>query len=156
MSTGQGALFEIDHLESRASITRVLTFDGERCGCGVPIVVGHFWIQPMANAHSIVSLDVADPAHPREVSRVRLGDRLLAHWLSWDPGGNRLIVVDSGAPGGEHRVWLVTLTPTTGRLEIDRRFRNPGSDEPGFSSDIPDWPHGATGSAVPHGAVFVP
>jgi hypothetical protein len=156
MSTGDGALFKIDHLESRPAITRVHTFGEERCACGVPVVVGHFWMQPMANAHAILSLDVADPAHPKEVSRVRLGDRLLAHWLSWDPGGNRLIVADSGAPGGEHRLWIVALDPTTGHLEVDRRFGNPGSDEPGFSFDTPQWPHGATGPAVPHGTVFVP
>ena len=156
MSTGQGAIFKIDHLDSSLSITRVFTFDGDRCACGVPVVVGRFWIQPMANAHSILSLDVADPAHPQEVSRVRLGDRMLAHWLSWDAMGNRLIVADSGAVGGEHRLWMVTLDPKTGRLEVDERFRNAGSQQPGFSFDRPDWPHGSTGPAVPHGSVFVP
>ena len=37
---------------------------------------------------------------------------------------------------------------------IDDRFRDAGASVAGVSFDRADWPHGATGPAVPHGAVF--
>ncbi|HSJ15380.1 MAG TPA: hypothetical protein VK939_13245 [Longimicrobiales bacterium] len=49
---------------------------------------------------------------------------------------------------------LVNVDPETGSLSIDERFREPGASRPGFSFDRGDWPHGAAGRALPHGAVF--
>jgi hypothetical protein len=153
MATGEGALFKIDHLDSRATVTRVYAFDGR---AAMAVVIGKYWIQAVSTMHSLESLDVTDPAHPREASRVQLGNRLLAHWVSWDAGGHRLVVADSGAGGGETRLWMVNVDPSTGTLAVDARFRNDGAAEPGFSFNLQDWPHGSTGPAIPHGSVFVP
>jgi hypothetical protein len=66
-----------------------------------------------------------------------------------------VIVADRGDGAGEARLWMVDIDPTTGQLKVDTRFRNEGSDQPGFSFDLPEWPHGQTGPAIPHGSVFV-
>ncbi len=54
----------------------------------------------------------------------------------------------------EHRVLVVRLDPETGRMEIDTSFRDAGSGTPGVSFDRTSWPHGASGTATPHGALF--
>jgi hypothetical protein len=123
-------------------------------GCAVPVIVGRFWIQSDPSAHALVSLDVSDPGHPVEVSRLELGARHAPHWLALDPGGNRIVIDDRG--DGELRVLLATVNRETGALEIDRDFREAGSERPGISFDRTEWPHGATGPAIPHGAVFGP
>lgn len=153
MATGEGALFKIDHLDSHASVTRVYMFDGR---AAMAVVVGNYWIQAVSTIHSIESLDVTDPIRPVEVSRVRLGDRLLAHWVSADADGKRLIVADRGDGPGEARLWMVDVNPATGGLTVDTRFRNEGAAEPGFSFNLQNWPHGPTGPAIPHGSVFLP
>jgi hypothetical protein len=38
----------------------------------VPAVAGDFLVEAMQSGHAIVSLDVHDPEHPREVSRILL------------------------------------------------------------------------------------
>ena len=110
------------------------------------------WLTPIHFCRSMSRT----PRIRRKCREFACGDRLLPHWLSWDPDGHRLIVADSGAVGGERRLRMVTLDATTGQMEIDRRFGNPGSEDPGFSFDLPSWPHGVTGPGVPHGTVFVP
>jgi hypothetical protein len=118
----------------------------------VPVVVGNYWIQPSATEHAIVACDMSDSARPREVSRVTTSAPFRApHWLAAEPSGRR-IVVTADHPG----VWVMLLEfdPATGRLSIDERFRDAGADRPGVRFDRSDWPHGATGRAMPHGAVF--
>ena len=157
--TGQGALFKVDQLDTTPTVTRVYTFETSPPATGTagPLVIGRYWIQTLGRSHLIISLDVSDPAHPKEVSRVKLGEKLIAHWVAFDEGGNRIVVADSGGGvGGENRLWMVNIDRATGKLEIDTRFRNEGSDQPGFSFDLKEWPHGATGPATPHGSVFVP
>ena len=36
----------------------------DRSFCAVPVVAGHFWLQPSGPEHAVVSLDVSDPDHP--------------------------------------------------------------------------------------------
>jgi hypothetical protein len=125
-------------------------FDGG--GCAVPVVVGRYWVEPVPSANTVVSLDVTDPSGPREVSRVTLGSRSFPHWLALDPGGFRIVVADRG--DGEPRIYLVKIDSETGELSIDETFRDEGSERPGVSFTRRTWPHGATGPAKPHGAVF--
>ncbi len=127
-------------------------FDGG--GCGVPVVVGAYWVEPVPSAHAVVALDVSDPTHPREVSRVTLGSRNYPHWLALDPGGRRIVVADRG--DGEPRLFLLAIDPASGELSVDEEFRDEGSDRPGVDFSARRWPHGATGSARPHGTVFGP
>jgi len=121
-------------------------------GCALPVVVGDYWVQSVPNANAVVSLDVSDPAHPREVSRATLGPRNFPHWLALDRGGGRIVVADRG--DGEERLFVLTVDAESGALALDERFRTPGSDRAGVSFERAEWPHGATGPARPHGTVF--
>jgi len=120
--------------------------------CAVPVVVGNFWIQPSATEDAIVALDLTDPTRPREVSRVSVEAPFIApHWLALDPSGTRIVVT---ADYPTYWVMLINVDPVTGHLSVDERFRDVGAERPGVRFDRAEWPHGATGSAMPHGAVF--
>jgi 56kDa selenium binding protein (SBP56) len=120
--------------------------------CALPVVVGKFWIQTVPAIHGLVALDVSNPAKPVEVSRVQLGPKAFPHWLALDERGARLVVNSGDA--GEHRIVIVTVNRETGKLAVDGAFRDNGTDQPGFSFEREEWPHGKTGRTVPHGAVF--
>jgi hypothetical protein len=51
-------------------------------------------------------------------------------------------------------MWMLKIDRATGRITLDSAFRDAGSTRPGIAFDRADWPHGATGAAVPHGTVF--
>lgn len=125
-----------------------------RVGCSVPVVIGSHWIMPVAWSQMVVVLDVADPAAPREVSRLMLPEDFNAHWAAKDPGSNRIVV---GAEMGKERgVYLLTYDPVTGTLAIDGSI-NAGSKLPGYIDlDHQAWPHGPSGPAWAHSALFLP
>jgi len=129
----------------------VRSFRGKNCG--VPILTGHYWVEPVPEAHALVALDIADPEHPREVSTLAVGDDEEPHWLAIDPAGRRLVLNSSGGGKG-NRLFIIDIDPATGRLSFDDRFRDAGSARPGISLSARIWPHGFTGSARPHGTVF--
>lgn len=131
------------------SATLVHTFEGRNCG--VPVLTGHYWLQPVPAAHALLALDISDPAHPREVSRLAIGDDEQPHWIAIDPAGKR-VVLNSGGRGS--RLFVIDFDPGTGTLGLDGRFRDAGSPRAGIRLSGKAWPHGFTGSAVPHGTVF--
>jgi hypothetical protein len=120
--------------------------------CAVPVVAGSFWLQPAGGEHAVVSLDVSDPGHPREVSRLTLEPDRLPHWIALEPSGRRLVI--TGYRALAPWVLVANLDRGTGKLELDTTFRASGADRPGVYFGRDQWPHGATGPAVPHGAVF--
>jgi len=121
-------------------------------GCGGPVLIGDVWVQSHAADHRVFSLDVSDPAHIRGLSSVSFDDRQRPHWLASD--GTRIVVVNEPGPTAERRIWMLRLDHATGRLSLDSTFRDAGSVRPGIAFDRTNWPHGSTGSAVPHGTVF--
>jgi hypothetical protein len=121
-------------------------------GCAGPVVIGDVWVQSHANDHRVFSLDVRDPSHIRSISSVSLDDRQRPHWLATD--GTRIVVVNEPAASAERRMWMLRLDRTSGRLALDSAFRDEGSSRPGLAFDRRDWPHGPSGTAVPHGTVF--
>lgn len=125
-----------------------------RIGCSVPLVLGRFWIMPIAYAHTIVTLDISDPAHPVEVAAFPTDSTFFPHWIAADPGSDRLVVTEQG--DGPPRVLMVRLDPATGRLSWDERFRDADSTGRGVSFSRARWSNGLTGHAIPHGALFVP
>ena len=139
----------IDRPEPAASF--VHAFQG--ADCGVPVLTGHFWLQPVPEAHAVVALDITDPARPREVSRAMLGDDEAPHWLAIDSSGRRL-VVNSGGGSKSNRLFVLDFDPATGALAIDQKFRSAGSATPGVNLTGLPWPHGFNGTAAPHGTVF--
>lgn len=122
-------------------------FGGENCA--VPLLVGSLWVQTVPDEHALVTLDVSDAAHPREMSRVTFDSTFRPHWLAFDDGGSRVAVND-----GKRRLYLVNLDQRTGVLAIDHSFRDAGTSQGGVTFARARWPHGASGDAVPHGSVF--
>jgi hypothetical protein len=121
--------------------------------CGVPVVVGKFWIQTVAALPGLVVLDVSDPEHPVEVSRLVLGGRFKhPHWIAADRRGARLVV--TGAM--ESWILVVNLDVSSGKLSVDETFREKGADVPGLILEHFKWVHGDGGKAIPHGALFGP
>ncbi|MGE0555568.1 MAG: hypothetical protein AB7R55_19210 [Gemmatimonadales bacterium] len=129
----------------------VYGFEGKNCG--VPVLTGSHWIQPVPEAHAVVALDLSDPEHPREVGRVTVDADEAPHWLAVDPKGRRL-VMNSGGYARGNRLFVLDLDPATGSLTLDGRFKDPDDSRPGIDLDRRAWPHGLRGKAVPHGAVF--
>lgn len=136
---------DIDGPSPRVEFLRA--FGGENCA--VPVLVGSLWLQTVPDEHAVVALDVSDPAHPREVSRVTFDSTFMPHWMALDDGGSRIVVND-----GKRRLFLVDLDRRTAALRIEESFRDSAAAGPGVSLERPDWPHGATGPAAPHGSVF--
>jgi len=144
-------LYEVSAIESGAPKVRHLhTFEGEVCA--VPVRIGHYWIQTLLSKHAVAAYDISDPEHLREVSRIAFDDKQQPHWISATPDGRR-IVMNSGEYG-EHRLYMLNFDPEAGKLTLDEKFRDAGSDRAGVSMDGKTWPHGFKGDAYPHGTVF--
>jgi hypothetical protein len=132
-----------EHPKSRL----VYQFPGSMCG--VPSVVGRFWIQSVQILHAIVVVDLTAQRGPKEVSRVVLGGQILPHWTGYDSRTHRIAV--SGY--GESRIYLLTFDPDKGQVAIDRAFHD-RAGHPGFDAGPRAWPHGWNGGAQVHGIVF--
>jgi hypothetical protein len=139
----------LDGVEPRAMFVK--GFEGKNCG--VPLLTGHYWLQTVPEAHALVSLDIADPEHPREVASLKLGDDEWPHWIAIDNAGRRIALNSAGAGTG-NRLFVVDFDPASGALTLDERFRDAGAARAGVSFTRKTWPHGFTGTAVPHGTVF--
>jgi hypothetical protein len=126
-------------------------YDSSDRKCAVPVVAGHFWVEALQSTHCVVSLDVSDPSHPVEVGRIVLGPNDLPHWLALEPEGNRIVITGYGALVS--RLLIANVDRVSGKLRLDERFREEGSDKPGFNFDR-HWQDGWQGMAIPHGAVF--
>lgn len=134
-------------------IERVLALDQPRSSwCGVPLLIGHWWILPVETAREIVVLDVTDPRRPRQVQALATDSTFAPHWTARDPGSDRVVV--SSEAHGDPRILVARFDSTTGRLTWDESFRDPTSGRLGVSLAREGWPHGATGPAAPHGVVF--
>ena len=55
---------------------------------------------------------------------------------------------------GDHKVCMLSLSPT-GKLSIDRAFRDENEGTPCVSFNRTNWPHGKYGDAKPHSELFV-
>jgi hypothetical protein len=73
--------------------------------------------------------------------------------MAIDHAGRRLVVNSGGYSKGD-RLFIVNFDPQSGALSVDRRFKDPGDSLPGIDLSHRTWPHGYTGRASPHGAVF--
>jgi hypothetical protein len=139
---------------SAPTIQHVYTIDvpPQQLGsCGVPVVVGPYWVMTVGRAHLLVALDIRDPAHPVEVSRLAADTIFRPHWLAKDPGSDRIIV--GAENGGENRMLMARIDAATGRLSWDESFRS-ADGQLGVSFQREAWPHGRTGEAFGHAALF--
>jgi hypothetical protein len=145
-------LYLLRDLEQAApTVAFVHGFPGKNCG--VPLVDGHYWLQPVPEQHALVALDIADPEHPRQASAVSLADNELPHWIAIDPTGRRVVLNSGGYAKGD-RLYLFAFDPSTGALSLDTNFRDSADGRPGVNLSGKAWPHGFVGTASPHGVVF--
>jgi len=154
VSTFSCGLYLMEGLDSDAPSGRLVASFPQKDGtsCAIPVISGHYYLVTVPAWSAVVSLDISDPAAPREVSRVTLGPDDVPHWIAISPDQRRVVV--TGYAGMQHRVVIARFDSTTGQLAIDERFREAGATEPGFRMDDKSWPHGGSGKGVPHGAVF--
>ncbi len=141
---------------STPAIAHVFTIDApaQRLGsCGVPVLAGRYWVMTVGKANMLVTLDVRDPAHPVEVSRLLADSTFRPHWLAKDPKSDRLIV--GAENGGEDRMLMARLDATSGSLSWDAGLRS-ADGRLGISFVRESWPHGKTGEAFGHAALFRP
>ena len=129
----------------------VHTFPGN--WCGKPIIVGRFLVQSVPAMHGFIVLDLADPAHPVEVSRLKINDDYNPHWTAWDPATKRIVITPGSTAGNSDRMYLLKLDAKTGALSVDEDFRDTDG-KAGLSFADRDWPHGWKGTGLPHGAEF--
>ena len=125
----------------------------EALGCSVPAMIGRFEIMPVLFSNFIATLDVSNPLAPREVARYIPPDGVTPHWLAIDPQSNRMVVTADG-PDAIPTIMILNVDLVTGELSVDERFGAVEDSTPGISFDRADWPHGPTGAAMPHAALF--
>lgn len=154
VSTFNCGLYLMDGLESDAPSARLVSSFPRAAGayCAIPVIVGNYYLVTVPAWRAVVSLDISDPANPREASRLVLGEGEVPHWIAASPDGRRIVVTGYGAL--RHRVVLAQFDSATGALTLDERFRDAGATEAGVRMDNKQWPHGSSAAGVPHGAVF--
>ena len=127
--------------------------DSTRGACGIPLLSTHFWIMAVGRAHAIVTLDISDPSHPREAARFDTAADFNPHWMAKDPASNRVVV---GAEfGGEQGLLMLRLDEESGQLRLDDTIVA-GSRRGYVDLSGSNWPHGASGPAWGHAALFLP
>src|SRR5688572_17509009 len=154
VSTFACGLYLMDGLEGESPSARFVSSFPRKAGtnCAIPVIAGRYYLVTVPAWSAVVSLDISDPGAPREVSRVKLADTDVPHWIAISPDHRRVVV--TGYQGMQHRVVIARFDPATGHLEVDERFREEGATEPGFRMDNKTWPHGGSARGIPHGAVF--
>lgn len=154
VSTFNCGLYLLEGIDGDAPSGRlVASFPKDDTGyCAIPVIAGNYYLVTVPAWNAVVSLDISDPAAPREVSRATLAPGEIPHWIALSPDGRRVVV--TGYRGMQHRVVMLLFDLSTGQLAIDERFREAGADEPGFRMDNKSWPHGGTAPGIPHGTVF--
>jgi len=154
VSTFNCGLYLLDGIAGKTPTARLVHSFPRKPGtsCAVPVVAGHYYLITVPAWSAVVSLDVSDPAHPREVSRVSLGPNDVPHWIGIEPNHKRVVI--TGYQAMKTRVIMANFDARTGKLSFDERFRAPGSRELGIRLEGTAWPHGGNGASVPHGAVF--
>lgn len=142
----------LEGTDPEARLIHTFPFEPPRQTCALPVVLGPYWIQTVPAADALFSLDLSNPVSPTRVDELRLCANCDPHWISADPNGARIVVTGRGAM--QHRVLIVQVDTATGRMTVDSTFRDAGAGVPGVTFDRRQWPHGATGAAVAHGAIF--
>jgi len=154
LSTFSCGLYLMDGIDSDAPSGRLVSSFPRRPDtfCAIPVISGHYYLVTVPAWNAVVSLDISDPANPREVSRLTLGPEDVPHWIAISPDQRRVVV--TGYEALQHRVVIARFDPASGQLTIDGRFREEGASQPGFRMDDKTWPHGGDAKGIPHGAVF--
>ncbi len=144
VSTFNCGLYLMDGLGTDAPSARlVASFPmKDDTNCAIPVIAGNYYLVTVPAWSAVVSLDISDPAKPREVSRLTLGAGDVPHWLGLAPDRRRVAVTGYGEM--KNRVVMARFDPATGQLSLDERFGEAGAGAPGLTME----------NGIPHGAVF--
>jgi hypothetical protein len=150
VNTSGCGLYQVSRLQSDSpQVNHIYSFAaGEGNGCSLPVTAAHYWVQTVDARNGLVSLDLSDPAHPKEVGYVGLGSSFTPHWIAIEQNDRRIVVTGFGDM--RNSVAMLELDTSDGSLTIDQDFGVDGVIN--FARE--KWPHGDTGSAVPHGSIF--
>lgn len=143
VKTGTCGLFRLTGLDGSDPKAEYVYDFGYRNCSGVPVVAGRYWIQSSMSGHAIVSLDVKDPAHPVEVSRILLGGQAQPHWIGIEPETGNLTITGYGSM--INRISFARIDLRTGALALDKRTIDLSNRK---------WPDGWNGPVIPHAALF--
>jgi hypothetical protein len=154
VSTFSCGLFLLEGLDGERPVAKQVGAFPQKEGtsCALPAIVGHYYLVTVPAWSAVVSLDISNPQAPREVSRVAFDSTDVPHWLAVSPDRRRVVV--TGYASMRQTVQLLRFDELTGELSLDERFREEGATRPGYRMENKRWPHGVTGSGIPHGAVF--
>ncbi len=134
LSTFSCGLYLMEGLESDTPSGRLVASFPRKPDtfCAIPVISGHYYLVTVPAWNAVVSLDISDPAAPREVSRLTLGPEDVPHWIAISPDQRRVVV--TGYAALQHRALIARFDPASGQLALDERFREAGRDPAG----IPD------------------
>ncbi len=152
MNTLMCGLYRINDIDTQApSIELALNYP-DLFGCSVPTIISHYLVLPVMFSETILVFDISDPDAIKEVSRFDTPG-YQPHWAVADPAGSRLVITSSGtAP--TYTVLMFDFDSLEGGLSLDESFGSPDFPNAGVSFYRDSWPHGESGTAVPHAAVF--
>lgn len=155
LNTYYCGFYRITDIDKAPKVERVMVMEHPKnIGCSVPAIAGKFMVMPIAYAHRFATIDISDPAQPKEVRSLAMDSTFFPHWIARDSGSDRVVATDQG--DGIPMVMLGRFDAATGKIMWDERFRDAGAAKPGMSFLNVLWPNGVKGKATPHGAVFVP
>ena len=155
VSTFNCGLYLLQGLEGDTPSGRLvasLPMKNKDANCAIPVVAGRYLLITVPTVPGVLSLDLSDPAKPREAARLTLDSTDVPHWIALEPNTRRVVITGFGTL--KHRVLMATFDSATGALSLDPNFREPGATSPGFTLLGKSWPHGGSGASAPHGAVF--
>lgn len=152
INTYMCGLYRLTGVETQ---TPEVTFvkDFGNLGCAIPQVIGKYYLLALGQNNAISVLDVSDPANPVEVSRLGFSADFEPHWIAADPAGRRIALTGYG-DALKTRIMMLDFNPETGTLSVDESFGEGDEKGPGVMVNIQTWPHGDTGPAIVHAAVF--
>ena len=129
VSTFNCGLYLMDGLAGDTPSARLVASFPRKAGtnCAIPVIAGHYYLVTVPAWSAVVSLDISDPAAPREVSRVTLGAERRAA-LDRDLAGpstrGRDRLPGHAIPRG-HRPLRSGHRPARDRRALPRRRRQP-------------------------------
>lgn len=155
VSTFACGLYLMENLESEAPSAKLVASFPQKPDtyCAIPVIVGNYYLVTVPAYNAVVSLDISDPANPREVGRYAFADTAtVPHWIAASPDGRRVVLTGYGSM--RSTVYLLNFDRETGALTLDENFRDAGAAKAGVQMSGRPWPHGGSAAGVPHGAVF--
>jgi hypothetical protein len=155
VNTFSCGLYHVTGVETASPrATLVHTFPiSDNMYCGVATVVGNYWVQTSMSMGGLIALDISNPAKPVEVSRLALGaGYLMPHWTSTDEKRSRIVVTGDD----QGYVLIVNVDRATGKLSIDKTFKDERTGAVGVQLNGRKYPQGTIPKVFVHGTVFGP